>query len=136
MPHSKINEDSVELRQVAIPVADLERAIRFYSQLLGQDPVATFPAARLAFFSLGKTRLLLDGNLNTSVESSALLYLHVKEVPNKVEELRIKGIRIHTEAHVVFNDSQGTFDVPGEELLAFINDSEGNLLGLMGRRSN
>ena len=122
----------MELRQVAISVSDLERATTFYSELLGAEPTASFPGARLVFFSLGSTRLLLDGNISNP-DQSGFIYLSLGDVRAVVALLRSRGVEIATEPHVVFNDSSGTFDHPGNEWLAFFKDSEGNLIGLMSR---
>jgi predicted enzyme related to lactoylglutathione lyase len=67
---------------------------------------------------------------------SSLIYLEVGDVRSETQRLRELGVSIHTEPHVVFPDPQGVFDQPGNEWLSFIEDSEGNLLGLMGRETN
>lgn len=108
--------------------ADLGRAVAFYTDLLGADPVAVFDPPGLAFFDLDGTRLLLDAGA-----PSALLYLQVDDVRQAVERLRVSGVQVSAEPHVVFPDDGGTFDVPGDEWLAFVTDSEGNQVGLMSR---
>lgn len=118
----------MRLRQVAQRADDLGRAVAFYSGLLGADPVAVFDPPGLAFFDLDGTRLLLDTGA-----PSALLYLQVDDVRDIVERLRSRGVAVSTEPHVVFPDEGGTFDVPGDEWLAFVTDSEGNQVGLMAR---
>lgn len=125
-----------QLRQFAIHVSQLDRAVDFYSKLLGRAPIAKFPQAGLAFFLLGSVRLLLDANLAKSSDSSSLIYLQVADVQSVVAEIRNLDIEIHTEPHVVFEDAEGLFDVPGREWLAFIRDSEGNLIGLMSRNQD
>ena len=55
------------------------------------------------------------------------------EMQQKIEELKNVGIKVVGEPHVVFPDPQGIFDRPGNEWLAFIEDSEGNMVGLMSR---
>ena len=122
----------MELRQVAISISDLARATSFYRELLGAEPTATFPGAKLAFFSLNSTRLLLDGNISKT-DQSGFVYLSLGDVREVVALLRSRGVEIATEPHIVFNDSSGTFDHPGNEWLAFFKDSEGNLIGLMSR---
>lgn len=107
---------------------DLGRAVAFYADLLGTKPVAVFDPPGLAFFDLDGTRLLLDTGA-----PSALLYLQVDDVREAVERLRARGVTVSTEPHVVFPDDGGTFDVPGDEWLAFVTDSEGNQVGLMAR---
>ena len=118
----------MNLRQVAQRAENLDRAVEFYTQLLGKPATAVF--GPLAFFAVDSSRLLLDLNA-----PSALIYLGVEHVPDKVEELRAIGVKISQEPHVIFEDQSGTFDVPGKEWLAFIEDSEGNMVGLMSRES-
>jgi methylmalonyl-CoA/ethylmalonyl-CoA epimerase len=45
--------------------------------------------------------------------------------------LRADGVSIANEPHVIFTDSAGLFGPSGaQEWMAFITDSEGNLVGL------
>lgn len=120
----------MKLRQVAQRAVDLDRAIAFYRTVLGQGPIARFDPPGLAFFDLDGTRLLLDVNA-----PSSLVYLEVDDVPTAIVRLRTLGVEVDTEPHVVFPDPDGVFDAPGDEWLAFVRDSEGNLLGLMSRRT-
>ncbi|HZX56860.1 MAG TPA: VOC family protein [Ilumatobacteraceae bacterium] len=114
------------LHQVAQHVDDLERAAAFYTRLLGQPPIATFDPPGLVFFRLADTRLLLERGA-----PSALIYLRVDDVRTTVEQLRNDGVAIASEPHVIFTDDTGLFGEPGlQEWMAFITDSEGNLVGL------
>lgn len=116
------------LRQVGQRVVDLERAIGFYNMVLGYEPMAVFNPPGFAFYKLGQTRLFLDINA-----PSALIYLQVADVRASIDELRAKGVKVLEEPHVIFPDDEGVFDTPGNEWLAFVEDSEGNHLGLMSR---
>ena len=114
------------LHQVAQHVDDLDRAIAFYSRLLGEPPIATFDPPGLSFFGLGDTRLLIERGA-----PSALIYLRVDDVRATIEQLRADGVIIADEPHVIFTDDTGMFGQAGaEEWMAFITDSEGNLVGL------
>jgi methylmalonyl-CoA/ethylmalonyl-CoA epimerase len=116
----------MKLHQVAQHVDDLERATAFYTRLLGEPPIATFDPPGLVFFGLGDTRLLLERGA-----SSALIYLRVDDVRVTVEQLRADGVSIANEPHVIFTDDNGLFGPPGaQEWMAFLTDSEGNLVGL------
>jgi methylmalonyl-CoA/ethylmalonyl-CoA epimerase len=118
------------LRQVAQHVDDLERAVDFYRDVLGLKLLARFDPPGLAFFDLGPTRLLLEAGA-----PSTILYLDVEEVAAATEELRAKGVTIEAEPHVIHVDAEGQFGPAGEaEEMAFVRDSEGNLLGLAARR--
>ena len=71
--------------------------------------------------------------VHTPDDGVVAVYLDVGDVREVIFNLRALGVRIHTEPHVVFPDQDGIFDKPGNEWLAFIEDSEGNLVGLMSR---
>lgn len=109
-------------------ISDLDRATAFYSKLLESEVIARFEGPGFAFFDLEGVRLFLDVNAPKSA-----IYLEVPDVRKKIEELKNVGIKVVGEPHVVFPDPQGIFDRPGNEWLAFIEDSEGNMIGLMSR---
>ena len=114
------------LHQVAQHADDLDRAVTFYSALIGEPPIARFDPPGLAFFRLGDTRLLIEVGA-----TSALIYLRVDDVRPTIERLRADGVTIADEPHVIFTDSDGIFGPAGaQEWMAFITDSEGNLVGL------
>lgn len=114
------------LHQVAQHADDLDRAIAFYSRLLGEPPIATFEPPGLAFFRLGDTRLLIERGA-----PSALIYLRVDDVRSTIEQLRSDGVPIADEPHVIFTDENGMFGPAGaQEWMAFVTDSEGNMVGL------
>ena len=120
----------MELVQVAQRAEDLERATAFYADLLGAGPTATFDPPGLVFFDLGGVRLLLD-----RVAPSALHYLAVDDIDATVERLRAGGVSIETEPHVIFGHDDDTLGPAGtDEWMAFVRDSEGNLVGLVERR--
>ena len=121
----------MNIRQIALGCTELQRAQNFYSMILGKEPLAVFNPPGFAFFDLGGTRLLLEVG-----GPSSLIYLQVSDVKDETERLRALGVKIHTEPHIVFPDPQGVFDSPGNEWLSFIEDSEGNLVGLMSRELN
>jgi methylmalonyl-CoA/ethylmalonyl-CoA epimerase len=115
------------LAQVAQHADDLDRAAAFYERLLGSPPLARFDPPGLLFFGLGGTRLLLE-----QAASSALLYLAVDDVPSRIEELRADGVVIEAEPHVIFSHTDDILGPAGnDEWMAFIRDSEGNLVGLV-----
>ena len=119
----------MELMQFAQRVTDLNRAIEFYRDVLGGDLLARFDPPGLAFFDVGRVRLLLEAGAQ-----SCLLYLRVDDVRTAVEYLRDRGVEILTEPHEIFVDSEGLFGERGHaEWMAFIRDSEGNTVGLDSR---
>ncbi len=121
----------MELLQVAQHADDLARASAFYSDVLGCELIASFDPPGLVFFRLGDTRLLLD-----KAAPSALIYLRVEDVRATTDKLRAAGVTVDTEPHLIFTDADGAFGPAGwEEWMAFVKDSEGNLVGLASRNS-
>jgi catechol 2,3-dioxygenase-like lactoylglutathione lyase family enzyme len=120
----------MKLLQVAQRAIDLDRAVRFYEQTLGAELVARFDPPGLAFFRVGELRLLLDRGA-----PSALIYIEVPDARTSFEELREAGVEVDTEPHCIFVDDDGIFGEAGwEEWMAFIRDSEGNVVGLASRQ--
>jgi methylmalonyl-CoA/ethylmalonyl-CoA epimerase len=119
------------LLQIAQRAEDLARASRFYESLLGIAPTALFEPPGLLFFDLGGVRLLLEGGA-----PSAVLYLTVDDIEQRVADLRAQGVVVETEPHRIFVHADDTLGPAGaEEWHAFIRDSEGNLVGLVELRS-
>lgn len=115
------------LVQIAQRATDLDRATAFYSMLLDAPAAARFDPPGLVFFRLGDVRLLLERNA-----PAALLYLEVDRVRSRVESLRAAGIEIATEPHVIFTHPDDSLGPAGKaEWMAFLRDSEGNLVGLV-----
>jgi methylmalonyl-CoA/ethylmalonyl-CoA epimerase len=117
--------------QVAQRVVDLSRASRFYAELLEREPVASFDPPGLVFFDLQGLRLLLD-----RVAPPALLYVEVADLPATIERLRTRGVVVTTEPHVIFSHDDDTLGPAGhDEWQAFIDDTEGNSVGLVEFRA-
>jgi methylmalonyl-CoA/ethylmalonyl-CoA epimerase len=121
----------VKLHQVAQHADDLDRAVEFYTARLGGRLISRYDPPGLAFIALDEVRLLLE-----KAAPSALIYLAVDDVRERVAELRALGVAIDTEPHRIHVDDEGAFGEPGwEEWMAFIRDSEDNLVGLASRHA-
>jgi len=119
------------LVQIAQHVDDLGRATTFYRDLLGAEPLATYDPPGLVFFDLEGVRLLLDPGA-----PSALHYLRVDDLHGTVEQLRASGVEVLSEPHVIFGHEDDTLGPAGtDEWMAFVADSEGNLVGLVEQRA-
>lgn len=119
----------MRLMQVAQHAEDLKRAAAFYAALLDSEPRALFDPPGLLFFDIGGVRLLLEKGA-----PSSLIYLEVGDLYGTVTTLRRRGVRIIADPQLIFghtDDSLGPAD--SEEWMAFIEDSEGNTLGLVSR---
>jgi methylmalonyl-CoA/ethylmalonyl-CoA epimerase len=82
------------------------------------------------FFDLGGVRLLLDRGA-----PSALHYYPVPDIDAAVAGLRDRGAVIDSEPHVIFGHEDDTLGPAGtDEWMAFVRDTEGNLVGLVEQR--
>jgi catechol 2,3-dioxygenase-like lactoylglutathione lyase family enzyme len=116
--------------QIAQHADDLARATAFYTDLLGAAPVATYDPPGLVFFDLDGVRLLLDRGA-----PSGLHYLAVDDLDATVERLRSAGVAVEGEPHLIFGHDDDTLGPAGtDEWIAFVRDSEGNLVGLVEQR--
>jgi methylmalonyl-CoA/ethylmalonyl-CoA epimerase len=53
-------------------------------------------------------------------------------VRTRIEQLRADGVRVTSEPHVIFEHTDDTLGPAGtEEWMAFVEDSEGNSVGLI-----
>jgi methylmalonyl-CoA/ethylmalonyl-CoA epimerase len=122
----------MDVFQVAQRVNDLSRARAFYERLLNTPASGFFERPGMVFFQAGSVRLLLGAS-----GTSSLIYFKVDDVRKTVESLRADQVEIVTEPYVIFRHSDDSLGPAGtEEWLAFIKDSEGNLLGLVSHRKS
>ena len=116
--------------QIAQRAEDLERATAFYADLLGARPTAAYDPPGLVFFDLDGVRLLLDRGA-----PSALHYFEVDDIDAAVERLREGGVAVENEPHVIFGHEDDVLGPAGtDEWMAFVRDTEGNLVGLVEQR--
>jgi catechol 2,3-dioxygenase-like lactoylglutathione lyase family enzyme len=110
--------------QIAVPVHDLERAVRFYRDTLGMRLL--FQAPNLAFFDVGGVRLMLSMPESAEFDHPAsVIYYKVASIHAAFEALRARGVAFEDTPHVIAR--LDTHDL----WLAFFRDSERNLLALM-----
>ena len=121
------NEGGVALgriRQIAIIVQDLDRATKFYRDVLGMKVLFEVPG--LSFFDADGVRLMLGKADNPEVErASSLLYYLVADIIGAHKVLVEKGVDVLIEPRIVA-------PMPDHDLwISDYRDSEGNLFALM-----
>lgn len=114
------------IAQIAIPVADLDRAKRFYGDTLGLAHLFDAPPG-LAFFQCGDTRLMLS-RLEEPEVGNTIVYYSVPGAREAQAALAAVGIAFVEEARCIARVGDN------EVWLAACRDSEGNLLGLMSEQ--
>jgi methylmalonyl-CoA/ethylmalonyl-CoA epimerase len=111
--------------QIAIPVADLERAVAFYSDVLGLRLLFRAPPG-LAFFDCGGVRLMLSRPEGVDTPARpGILYYFVPDIEAAHAALVERGVTFVDAPHLVAR-------LPDHELwLALCRDSEDSLFALM-----
>jgi len=112
------------IRQIAITVHDIERATKFYRDVLGMKFLFEFPG--LAFFDAGGVRLMLGKADTPDIEPpGSILYYLVSDIIGAHKALEEKGVEILISPRIVA-------PMPDHDLwISDYKDSEGNIFALM-----
>jgi methylmalonyl-CoA/ethylmalonyl-CoA epimerase len=123
-----MSADSVSrIKQIAIPVRDVDEAKRFYSEVLGLQHLFDAPPA-LSFFDCGGIQLMLagpaaqgkDGN-----EQHPVLFYDVADIKAAYTRMTRAGAKSLNEPHVIAR-------MNGREIwIADLSDGQGNVVALM-----
>ena len=113
-----------QIGQIAVPVSDIERAIKFYRDTLGMQFL--FQATpSLAFFNLNGIRLILDGPAKAQAGNSSVVYYKVADLDAACTTLLARGVQFDAKPHLIAK-------MPDHELwMAFFRDPDRNLIALM-----
>lgn len=111
--------------QIAIPVKDLPRAVKFYRDVLGMQFLFEAPP-QLAFFNFGGVRIMLDNPADQEFANhSSVVYFRVGDINASYEAFKSAGANFIDKPHLIAKMSDH------ELWMTFFTDSEGNTLALM-----
>ena len=128
-PGAQAGPDISRVGQIAVNVHDLDRAVAFYRDVLGLRLLFQAPPG-LAFFDCGGVRLMLSRpEAPEHDHPGSVIYYVVEDIHAAWTTVTARGAAPGTaglaEPHLIAK-------LPDHDLwMAFIQDSEGNLLGLM-----
>jgi len=109
--------------QIAVTVEDVARATAFYRDVVGLKFL--FETGGMAFFDCGGTRLMLSRPEGTGSTYSSIVYY-------KTDDIQATAAAMQAQGAVFEQDPRMIAKMPDHELwMAFLKDSEGNLLALM-----
>ncbi|MGG4165932.1 VOC family protein [Rossellomorea vietnamensis] len=116
------------IKQIGIPVKDLDRAIEFYREQLGHPLL--FTTDHMAFFDCNGVRLLLTLPENEKYTQCSVIYFDVEDIQSSYEKMKNNGVHFTDDPHVV-----GKMD-DIESWMVFFEDTEGNTHALVSEVSN
>jgi methylmalonyl-CoA/ethylmalonyl-CoA epimerase len=109
--------------QIAITVADVDRAAAYYRDTLGMNLLFQFPG--LGFFDCDGVRLMLATPEKPGESYSSIVYFKVPDIHRAHAALAARGVAFEREPHL-------TARMPDHDLwMAFFRDPDRNLLALM-----
>ena len=127
-PSFRGSNGPVGVGQIAIPVADLDRALAFYRDLLGLSFLFRAPPG-LAFLQCGGVRLMLsETREGESTPAAGVIYYRVADLEAAYSSLLSRGASFVDEPHRIAR-------LADHELwMVFLRDPDHHLLALMAER--
>jgi catechol 2,3-dioxygenase-like lactoylglutathione lyase family enzyme len=112
-----------------VPATDLERARRFYADVLGLSPVDENPGG-LIYMTGGGTAFFLYQTEYAGQAGHTIAQWHVTSVADEVRDLKAKGVEFehYDMPGVSWDGDVATFEGMGSA--AWFKDSEGNIMCL------
>ena len=115
------------IKQIAIPVADVDSAKGFYKDVLGMTHLFDAPPA-LSFFDCGGVRLMLSGPAAQGKDGDrqhAVLFYDVSDIKKSYAAIRAAGAPSLAEPHIIAR-------MNGREVwIAELGDGHGNAVSLI-----
>jgi catechol 2,3-dioxygenase-like lactoylglutathione lyase family enzyme len=110
-----------------IPVADLERARRFYEEKLGFEPGREMPGLR--FYNSGGSEFAIYVTEFTGTGKQTVMGWETQDLDREMEHLRSRGIAFEEYDMPDLKTVNGIATVPGGRSAWFV-DTEGNTLAI------
>ena len=116
-----------QIDQIAVIVHDVDRAVRFYRDVLGLPFL--FQVPQMAFFQCGDVRLMLGIPSAPEFDHpSSVIYYRVVDIEPAHRTLAARGVTFRTEPHLVHRAADH------ELWMAFFTDPDRNTLALTSRK--
>src|SRR3954462_13272946 len=120
------------IKQIALPVHDVDQARLFYRAVLGMRHLFDAPPA-LTFFDCGAVRLMLAGPAAQGPdghEQHAVLFYDVADIKPTYDAIISAGAKGRSAPHIIAR-------MNGREIwIAEMDDGQGNVVALMSERAS
>lgn len=109
--------------QIALTVQEMPRAVAFYRDVLGLQYL--FEATGMAFFDCNGVRLMLSISEKPDSTYGSIIYYKTDDIEAAAAGMREQGVQFEAPPRMIAK-------MPDHDLwMAFLRDTEGNLLALM-----
>ncbi len=117
--------------QVSIAVSDVDRAVKFYRDILGIPFLFQVPGKfPMAFFDCHGTRLYIVQPEDNRRQGASTIYFKVDSAHTAADALKRHGVELESEPHVIHKTDTYTL------WMAFFKDPDGNLLAVMSEEGD
>jgi len=113
-----------------LPANDLERAQRFYSEVLGLTPHPDGPI-RVFFITPDGSRFVLYQTAKTSRGGHSQMAFRVKDLDAEIAELKRRGVEFEEYDSATVRTDRNNVSMVSGARVAWFRDSEQNMIGLM-----
>ncbi|REL35358.1 VOC family protein [Thalassotalea euphylliae] len=122
---TKLSTSDLSIKQIAIAISDLPKALNFYHKVLN-IPLAFEVPPNLAFLELGDIRLMLTTLQGSEQDHhTSVIYYQTTNIEQYFEQLNVKGVAIERPPAFAAK-------MPDHDLwIGFIRDPDENLIGIM-----
>ncbi|QEO13478.1 VOC family protein [Agromyces intestinalis] len=117
------------MAMAVLPAADLDRAKKWWHDVLGRDPVWSEDEGEIAFYDIGGTVVLVYRTDYAGTAQNTALNLMTDDLDRDMTALRTHGVVFHDYDLPGVTTVDGVADT-GEERTAWFSDSEGNIIAL------
>jgi methylmalonyl-CoA/ethylmalonyl-CoA epimerase len=116
--------DLSHIGQIALPVSDVDRAEKFFTEAMGFRKLYRF--GDLSFFDCAGVRLLLEKTSSEKeARKSSIIYFRCADIALAVRELKSRDVHFHHPPRLIAAmDDHDLF-------MAFFTDPDGHVLALM-----
>ncbi len=116
-----------------LPVEDLARAVKFYTEKLGLKKLDS-PGEGSALFEAGKgSQIFMYQRARTKAEHTAATF-YVDDLEGEIKALNAKGVKFEQYDFPGFKTNAMGIVETGDTKAAWLTDPEGNIIALVSRK--
>jgi len=112
-----------------LPVTDLDRARRWWHDVLDRDPIHTYAESENLFYDIGGTVVLVYRTDFAGTAKNTAINLVTDDLDRDVAALRTRGVEFHEYDFPGLKTVDGIADL-GDERGAWFSDTEENIIAI------